>query len=104
MAVTGFVTPRMVRSPSSSAVPSSAIRMSVERKVMVGVFSTSKKSSASRWSLNRGSSMTIERASAEPVSTPSASCASTLSKLLRNVARPLYLTPKPKLEWTGSRP
>ena len=67
VAVTGFVTPRIVRSPSSSAVPSSASRMSVERKVMVGVFSTSKKSAASRWSLNRGSSMTIERASAEPV-------------------------------------
>ena len=103
VAVTGCVTPRIVRSPVALAVPSSARSRSVETNVTVGLFSTSKKSALRTWARNcSGVRIEIDSTCAVPSSLPSTSVAATSSSVPRKSETFWYLTAKPKLEWTGS--
>ena len=103
VAVTGLVTPRIVRSPVTLAVPSSARSMSLEVKVTVGWFSTSKKSALRTCARNcSGVTIEIDSTCAVPSSLPSASVAATSPSVPRKFETFWYLTAKPKEEWTGS--
>ncbi len=105
--VTGFVTPRMVRSPTivrSSRLPETF----VERKVRVGWFATSKKSGdlrcASRWSLlveMLSAAISMESAVGIPVSSV-APVAVKERKAPFTVEMAMCLTENSTTAWEGS--
>ena len=82
VAVTGRVMPLIVSSPSTLAVPSSAMSMSCEVKVTSGWLAASKNSPPRTWARNcSGVRIEIDSTFAAPSRRPSTSLASTSSSV-----------------------